>query len=104
LEYSKYGPGMMLFKHLIYTYFQRGLDEVDFSRGDESYKHRLSNKAIYIFEIRVHRSYGDYLLAKLYFKAKEVVLKNRRLRNILSKYKAKLEYKWKYRSLRSRIQ
>ena len=39
-EYSKYGVGQLLFKHLIKYCFDKGLQEFDFLKGDEPYKYR----------------------------------------------------------------
>jgi len=91
-QYSRYGPGMILFKHFIDQYFQAGLDEVDFGRGGELYKHRFSNKRVYNFDIRVEKSYIHYLLVNIYFKTKEIVMKDRRLAGLISEYKSKLQY------------
>jgi CelD/BcsL family acetyltransferase involved in cellulose biosynthesis len=40
-NYSDYSAGWVLLGHLIYWAIQQGIEEVDFMRGDESYKHKF---------------------------------------------------------------
>jgi len=76
--------------HTIDRCLQIGLKEIDFSRGNELYKYRFTNKSSNNFGIVIHKNIVSLKLSNFYNKIKEAVIKNRDLHNFIIKYKNKV--------------
>ena len=93
LEYLKHAPSMVLFKYFIEYYFKQGFDEIDFSRGLESYKFRFSNKKYINKAIGVYKSEIGNAVFKKYNRIKEIIIKNKKLHDTIAKYRKILPHK-----------
>jgi CelD/BcsL family acetyltransferase involved in cellulose biosynthesis len=52
-EYSAYGPGKTILAKIIEDCYRRGYDEMDFLRGDESYKYSFNPIDRYMYRVRI---------------------------------------------------
>jgi CelD/BcsL family acetyltransferase involved in cellulose biosynthesis len=53
--YGKYAPGLLQVKFLFEHAMELGVNELDFTTGEEPYKYRFSNHARVNYALRVHR-------------------------------------------------
>jgi hypothetical protein len=64
-QFSKLSPGAIAFMLFMEEYFKRGFHEVDFLRGDESYKNNWNSIPRKFLDIRVVKS--SKLISALFF-------------------------------------
>lgn len=94
LRYSKNSPGAILHRCVIEEHYNNKFDEVDFSRGAESYKYRFSNKITNNYGISIDKNVITHYFAKKYHKIKEKIMKNKELHQFIQKYKNKILQKF----------
>lgn len=64
VTYAAHSPGIVLVRHLIQHALDLGRRELDFTRGDESFKHRFTNTVRSTKRVRIFRNRRQLLAAR----------------------------------------
>ncbi len=72
--YNKKSPGIVLYYQITDNYIRRGRESVDYLRGGEQYKGRLTNRAYSNFRISVYSSGLKHRMIGAYYRFKQTPL------------------------------
>jgi len=80
-QYERYSPGLLEIKYLVEYCLARGLAELDFTGGEESYKYRFTNRMRQNYLVRIYPPWMFYGMDRVLARTKAALQRAPRLRS-----------------------
>jgi CelD/BcsL family acetyltransferase involved in cellulose biosynthesis len=81
LFYGKKSPGLLLYYYMTEYHIRQGAKNIDYMRGEEQYKNRLTNKSYNNNQIIIYKKKYQYNIKKLYIWLKKTAVAQKALNN-----------------------
>lgn len=79
--YRKKSPSTILYYYIIESYIKNGYGSIDFMRGGEQYKEKLTNKSYFNYGLNLYNNSMEYKFFGLFKRMKESALGQKFIRN-----------------------